>query len=373
MSKTKAKPRLRPRRWLKRTVGWAILLILVMATWVYVGRYGSTPAFVDANGRVIAGSVATIERLRLGGVEQSVVIRGRNGNAPIMIWLHGGPGQDETGLWRHYNSVLEDHFVLVYWVQRGTGRSYSDDIPANTMRISQFVADLDQLIGVLKSRFGKRQVTIVRHSWGTSFGVAYTQAHPENLAAYVGVGQVVNADEGEKRSYQFTLDEAHRIRNAEAIQELERIGPPPYGMDKILRQRAWLNAFGGAWHRPMTMPELLWTSFKASEMTIYDGIKFLPGQNFSQNTLAGENAKVDWLNAATRFQMPVFILTGRFDHNTDANLQHEYFEKIEAPSKQFRWFEKSAHSPPFEEPEAFNAYLIKEVLPVVMARQQNGG
>ena len=119
------------------------------------------------------------------------------------------------------------------------------------------------------------------------------------------------------------------------------------------------------------MPELLWTSYKASEMTLYDGIKYLPGQNFSQNALADENAKVDWLHAATRFQMPVFILTGRYDHNTDAALQHEYFEKITAPMKRFQWFENSAHSPPFEEPDAFNAYLIKQVLPVVMARRED--
>ena len=70
------------------------------------------------------------------------------------------------------------------------------------------------------------------------------------------------------------------------------------------------------------------------------------------------------MGKATRFAVPVFIVAGRYDRNADSDLAHEYFEKIEAPVKQFRWFEKSAHSPPFEEPDAFNAFMINEVLPV---------
>ncbi|QXQ07340.1 lysophospholipase [Sphingosinicellaceae bacterium] len=52
---------------------------------------------------------------------------------------------------------------------------------------------------------------------------------------------------------------------------------------------------------------------------------------------------------ATNFSMPVFIMAGRNDRNTDGQLQHEYFDRITAPAKRFTWFEASAHSPPFEQ------------------------
>lgn len=353
-------------RWSRagRVLGIFLLVCLVLAAWAFFGRFGSTPAFKDGNGRVIAGSVAEMQRIRLGGVEQSIVIRGRSADAPILIWLHGGPGMDETGMWRFYNAALEDHFLVVYWTQRGTGRSYERNIPASSMRIAQFVADLDQLIAMLRTRFKRQKVALMGHSWGTSIGVAYAQRHPENVSAYVGVGQVVNADEGERRSYQFTLDAARRSGNAAALAELQAIGPPPYSVAALVKQRGWLDAFGGAWHKPRTMPGLMWTSFQASEVTLYDGLKFTPGASFSLGALAAENAKVDWLRTATRFEMPVFILAGRFDRNTDADLQRTYFDRIVAPHKRFRWFEKSAHSPPFEEPAAFNAFVIDEVLPV---------
>lgn len=347
----------------KRTI--IIIAFLAIAAYLFLGRYGSTPPFRDAAGLVIQGSVAEMQRLNLGGVEQSVTIRGRNSRAPILIWLHGGPGQDETGMWRKYNSALEDHFLVVYWTQRGTGRSYSSDIPASSMTINQFVSDLDELVTHMQQRFGKQKVVLAGHSWGTSFGVAYAQTHPENVAAFVGVSQVVNATAGERLSYHFTLEEAKRRGNTEAVRELSALGEPPYPMASILAQRKWLENFGGgSFHKPTSLISLMWQSFAASELTLLDGFYYQSGANFSLNALTKENARVDWWTNAKQFKMPVFVVSGRFDYNTPSGLQKAWFDRIEAPIKTHRWFEDSAHSPLFEEPEAFNQFMIGEVLPI---------
>lgn len=352
----------------KRTL--IIIALGAIAAFLYVGRYGSTPPFRDGSGAVVQGSVAEMQRVGLGGVDQSVTLRGRDSSAPILIWLHGGPGQDETGMWRKYNSVLEDHFLVVYWTQRGTGRSYNSDIPASAMTIKQFVSDLDELVTRLQRRFGRQKVVLAGHSWGTSFGVAYTQAHPKNVAAFVGISQVVNATAGEKLSYRFTLDEARRRGNAKALRELSLLGAPPYSMASILTQRKWLEEFGGgSFRKPTSLINLMWQSFAASEMTLLDGIHFQSGVDFSQNALAKENAGVDWWSNAKKFEMPVFIVSGRFDHNADAGLQKAWFDRIEAPIKMHRWFEHSAHSPLFEEPNTFNRFMIEEVLPVARQRR----
>ncbi len=347
----------------KRTL--IIFALCALAAFLYHGRYGSTPVFRDASGSAVQGSVAEMDRLILGGVEQSVVIRGRDAKAPILIWLHGGPGNDETGLWRFHNAALEDHYVVVYWTQRGTGRSYHSDIPKKSMKLAQFVADLDQLVGILKKRFGQRKVVLAGHSWGTNIGVAYAQAHPENVAALVGVGQIANSAEGERRSYAYTLDQAKRRGNAEALAELTKLGPPPYPLESIIVQRGWLEKFGGGTMRkPTSFFDLLLTSYRASEVTWLDGVKFKAGADFSSQPLSPQILTYDWMHTATRFAVPVFIAAGRYDYNADSRLAHEYFDVIEAPVKGFKWFEQSAHSPMFEEPQAFNAFMIEEVLPV---------
>lgn len=346
------------------------LTIGMVVLWQYAGRWGHTPPFRSATGDVVPGSIAEMHRLKLGGIEQSVTIRGRSANAPILIWLHGGPGMDETGLWRRFNAALEDHFLVVYWTQRGTGRSFSGDIPASTMTIAQFVSDLDELVEYMQSRFGEQKVVLAGHSWGSSLGVAYAQVHPEEVAVFVGVSQVVNATEGEKRSWRFTIDEAKRRENDVAYKELLGLGEPPYPFASIIAQRGWLEKFGGgSFHNPKSLATLMWQSFEASEVTVLDGLHFQQGVDFSLASLAVENAQVDWWDKASSFSMPVVIATGRFDRNTDADLQKEWFDRIEAPAKAHFWFEKSAHSPLFEEPEKFNRMMIETVLPLALARR----
>ncbi len=261
--------------------------------------------------------------------------------------------------------------MVVYWTQRGTGRSYSRDTSASSMTIDRFVEDLHELIGHLKRRFGNQRVVIAGHSWGTSFGVAYAQKYPQNLAAYVGVSQVVNAAAGEKLSYQFTLDEANRLGNEKAKSELLALGKPPYSMASILKQRQWLETFGGgSFHKPTSLFSLLLSSVSASEVTLFDGLNYVRGANFSNYALEKENAKVDWWSHATSFAMPVFVASGRFDRNTDSRLQRAWFERIQAPAKVHRWFEESAHSPLFEESDKFNQFMIEAVLPVAELRQR---
>lgn len=351
---------------MRKTLLALLLAVGACGALLYAGRYGTTPAFKDPSGAITAGSIATIEQINLGGVKQSLLVRGRSAKAPILIWLHGGPGSDETGMLRYHNAVLEEHFLVVYWTQRGTGRSYHSDIPPSSMTLAQFVADLDQLIGIMKSRFGEQKVVLAAHSWGTNIGVAYAQAHPENVATYVGIGQIANSAEGERRAYAYTVAEAKRRGDNEALADLQRIGPPPYPFSTILEQRVWLNKFGGDWHKPTSLVDLMRTSFKASEATWYDLALFDKGQGFSGNALADQVARFDWLHQATVFSMPVFIVAGRFDRNTDAELAHEYFDAIQAPVKRFKWFEQSAHSPLFEEPQAFNAFMVDEMLPMVL-------
>tara|TARA_B110001452_G_scaffold195059_1_gene165032 strand:+ start:3562 stop:3876 length:315 start_codon:yes stop_codon:yes gene_type:complete len=104
-------------------------------------------------------------------------------------------------------------------------------------------------------------------------------------------------------------------------------------------------------------------------MTWYDGVKLKSSERFSTDALYTEIANFDWMDKATQFEVPAFIVAGRYDKNKDADLAHEYFGQIEAPVKNFKWFEQSAHPPPFEEPKAFNKVMIQELLPVVREHQ----
>jgi pimeloyl-ACP methyl ester carboxylesterase len=168
------------------------------------------------------------ERLMIGGIPQWISLRSDNIKNPIILFLHGGPGTAQISFSRKSQKQLEDCFLVVNWDQRGAGRSYSPSLRKEDMKIERFIADTEELIEYLLKRFGQARVYLVWSSWGTILGAYLSARRPDLIWAYIGIGQIVDMQRGELISYQFTLDEARRLTHKKAIQQLEKIGQPPY-------------------------------------------------------------------------------------------------------------------------------------------------
>ena len=344
------------------------MLALIAATTLALGAYllrpVSTAPFRDAAGRVQRESIASMERWWINGIEQSVILRGRNTTSPILVWVHGGPGTSETGVLRRYNSELSDSFVVVYWDQRYAGRSLDPFGPKPAhQEIEDYVSYLDILIGNLQQRFPCQKVVLVAHSWGTVPGLLYAERHPENLAAYVGIGQEADALESERRSYYFVLSQARARRDDSAIEKLERMGPPPRRNGILWTPRALLEKYGGAFHGDMSQLSLVLASARAAEVNWRDAAAFLLAHDYNVAVSEAEGKVVLNMNHI-RFRVPIFFLSGRTDHVVDAPLSFDYMQRISAPQKTFVWFEHSGHYPPFEEPQKFNTWMTARILPL---------
>ena len=127
---------------------------------------------------MVPDSIAEVNYLHIGGVDQWVMIRGESLTNPPLILLHGGPGMSEMRFFRHFNSPLEKSFTVVNWDQRGAGKSFDRNIPRASMTVEQFIADLDQLVDAVCKRVRKNKVVIFGHSWGSALGVLYADALP---------------------------------------------------------------------------------------------------------------------------------------------------------------------------------------------------
>jgi proline iminopeptidase len=342
----------------------ALLVTGVLASAIYLLRPVSTPPIRDRAGRSLPHSIASMERWTINGIDQSIILRGRDRENPLLVWVHGGPGTSETGVVRHYNSVLEDHFVVALWDQRYAGRSLDPFAPKpERQTVEDYVADLDSLIGDLQRRFACHKVVLVAHSWGTVPGLLYAERHPENLAAYVGIGQEANALESERRSYQFVLNQARERHDVPALELLQRIGPPPRTGGEVWTPRILLEKYGGAFHGHGSELSLALASVGATEMNWRDGAAFLFAHDYN-SAISDAEATVVLDIGHMRFDVPIFFLSGRTDHVVDASLTFDYLQRISAPRKSFVWFEDSGHYPPFEEPQKFNAWMIKTILPI---------
>ena len=82
------------------------LLVLVLCAGLLLTFTAATDTaeFTDEHGNVIASSIAEERMMRLGGVDQHVLLRGENATAPLLVYVHGGPGMTSTPFLRTHNA-----------------------------------------------------------------------------------------------------------------------------------------------------------------------------------------------------------------------------------------------------------------------------
>jgi pimeloyl-ACP methyl ester carboxylesterase len=339
--------------------------LLVVAVAVVEGwlRLGHTEPFREPDGKVVPNSVAEAKYVRLGGVDQWVMIRGENVTNPALIVLHGGPGMSEMGFFRHCNAQLERHFTVVHWDQRGTGKSFDRDIPRSSMTLDQFLADLNELVDIVRGRFRKEKVVILGHSWGSALGAIYAARFPEKVSVYVGVAQIGDWPAAESLSYAFGIAEAERRHDENALQKLHAIGPPPYPAKSVFVERRVVNQLDG-----QLRLGILWKAGRAlfgrPESSIFDLPNLIRGFGFTLEAMWPEVSTLNLLTLVPALKMPVVIFAGRRDHWVPPQTSVAYFNALSAPSKKLVSFEHSGHEAFVDEPEKFNATMVEVVRPL---------
>ncbi len=146
-----------PMRYVKRIIqiiaGVVLLLILLLIAVILVNSPGKPTPFLDNNGKKVSSSIAATETVNINGLNQRIIIRGRDTTKPVLLYLHGGPGDPEFPFVHYFNPGIENIFVVCYWDQRGAGLSYSKNIPPETMTLSQFVDDAGKVSEYLINKF----------------------------------------------------------------------------------------------------------------------------------------------------------------------------------------------------------------------------
>ncbi len=229
-------------RWVAR-----LALLFSVSVSLLSGCATYTPEFRDARGQVQPDSVAELKEVTLGGVRQTIIIRGANRNNPVLLIIPGG-GLSIFPVMSKCNSDLEQHFVVVHWDIRGTGKSYFNKPDARDMTFGQMIRDTEELTELLLSEFHQKKIFIMGWSLGSAITMGAVKKRPDLYYADIAVCQVVNFVENEKVGYDYILAEA-MSNNQEALTELTRLGPPPYAKDKLMHafqvKGKWLLEFNG--------------------------------------------------------------------------------------------------------------------------------
>ena len=139
---------------LKRMI---IIIIVLIGLFTIVLRHrifgnGYTQEITGDDSTVRASSIAALEPVFLGGMEQWILMRDHDTDNPVLLWLHGGPGSSQMPIAHAIDTDLERAFVVVHWDQRGSGKSNPIGFDASTMSYEQFISDTHELTTYLKER-----------------------------------------------------------------------------------------------------------------------------------------------------------------------------------------------------------------------------
>jgi pimeloyl-ACP methyl ester carboxylesterase len=302
----------------------------------------------------------------LGGIEQWVTIRGQDRENPVLLFVHGGPG-DVTNPWTFaLFAPWEEQFTVVQWDQRGAGRTLRKSGPsiAPTITLERMTQDGIELAEYLRKHLGKDKIILVAHSFGSILGLRMARARPELFHAYVGTGQVADGTRNYSVAYDALLKKARALGNQQAIEELSRVGPPPYESGAGYRvQWKWANAFEGA--DQFLFGTIGW-ALVAPGYSVQDVNDTGDGEELSAERLVPQTKSAGPAELGLEFAIPMFVFEGDEDFTTPTELARGYLEAIKAPRKAFVAIAGGGHFAVFMKSEEFLRELVARVRPLAV-------
>ncbi|MGL9729666.1 alpha/beta fold hydrolase [Enterococcus sp. DIV0756] len=280
----------------------------------------------------------------------------------VVLFLHGGPGASETLLSyaaRPTNPVCS----FVYYDQRGAGRTQGKNkSKPDTLTLENLLADLRETVKYIKDNYQTEKLFLLGHSWGSVLGTQYVLRYPDDVIAYIGMGQVVHMMKGEERSYKYLGELIHAKGKRKDLKAYEAFAGYTHNLtkDNFMKYAQRFRKLQGKYgltgnNLKINKIGLKSPTFKLSD--IYLALR-CPLLNAKLMELLLDYSIED----VTHYDLPVFYICGRNDWQVPSVLVEEYYERIEAPRKQLYWIEDAGHMTNLENPMAYNEAIREIVL-----------
>jgi pimeloyl-ACP methyl ester carboxylesterase len=334
---------------MRSSISWLSIgpVIAVICTFLMMPGCSTSHDVIEQTPRARA-PIAEDAYVRIGGIEQWITIHGDDRTNPIVLVVHGGPGNPMSPIAESLFESWERDFTIVQWDQRGAGRTYSRNDPsvvAPTMSVERMAQDGVEVAEFLTEHLGQPKVTIFATSWGSVLGVHMAHARPDLFHAYIGHSQLVEWDANLSATYQRLLERANATHDQTSVATLTELGPPPWSrIANWPRFRRVYSPYQRAATTAPAAPVALSTEYASEqEQAQYSEAEDFSFEHLWGLTLTGPLTQVDLPALGTTFEIPVFFVQGEQDLWTAPQLARSYFDAIQAPEKQFYLVEGAGH------------------------------
>jgi pimeloyl-ACP methyl ester carboxylesterase len=314
----------------------------------------------------LVGSISEKVFVEINGVKQGMFIKSKSLSNPVLLYVPGG--MPDFFLTQEYPTGLENYFTVVWWEQRGTGISYADRIDPHTLNSRQLIEDTKTLSRYLCQRFGCEKIYLMGHSGGAFIGLQVAAETPGLYHAYIGVAQMVDQRASEKEAYDYMLQAFEKQGDKGMADKLRKAPVPRQGdIPKAywaVRDKAMHRLGVGTMHNMRSvLSGLFFPSLFFKEYSFTDKVKLWRAKAKSGvSVISSDILATDLSQKITRLDVPFYVCHGSMDYTVSYALSKAYFEQVQAPIKGFYTFERSAHSPLFEEPQKMAQIIVSDVL-----------
>ena len=307
--------------------------------------------------------IAVVDKPMINGLRQHLQIRGEDINNPILLFVHGGPGNPMSAMNHRFQREWEKIFTVVNWDQRGCGLSEASD---GDLTIEMFVADICQVAEYLHNILPDRPIVILGQSWGSIVGALAAFRYPEHFAAYIGTGQVVDSALAFDTGYRHAMECAEADGDTKLLEGLKAdlsMGDQKF-MSKYYSAAKSKYGFASTNYRSMgaiakvmvteilTCPYMKLTErFKMVKDTVGVSpqyLRFAKGEQFLQYRLEDHT---------TEYRIPYYNINGDNDWQTPYVLSKAYFDKVDAPLKKWFTLDHCGHMVQMDALPQFTQYL----------------
>lgn len=248
-----------------------------------------------------------------------------------------------TGYAEKFTYKLQEHFIVVHWDQRETGKTLQLNTSSKPLSLNIFVSDTHALIDSLLQQFRKPKLYLIGHSWGTVLGFHIADKFPELLYAYVAIAPMINQLESEQIILELMKAKGVQTGNLKEIEELASVKIPFESGEQLYYHRKWLLHYNGSKTQLSRNHVLSWSH--------------------TWLALFNEASKINLIETLPVIHCPVYFFVGRKDYQTNSSIAERYYNRLTSPVKGLVWFEQSGHFIPSTEPRLLQDMIIQKVFP----------